>query len=93
MASGLPSKVSNPKCAFNDQKHVRARNNRFQLYPSLSTIRSRIASKAVHSERFQDLYFKDHIWTAKEVWREKYKHIKMNDFSVLCGLHLEPFVF
>ena len=57
-------------CAFNDQKHMRARN-----------------------DRFQDLYFKDHIWAAKEVWREKFKHTEMNDFLVLGGLHSEPFVF
>ena len=82
-----------PPSAFNDQKHARARNDRFRPYPSLATIKSRIASKAVHTERFQDLFFKDHIWAAKAVWREKIKHTEMNEFSVLRGLHPELFVF
>ena len=80
-------------CAFNDQKHARARNDRFRPYLSLATIQSRIGSKTIHSERFQDLYFQDHIWAAKEVWREKYKHTEMNDFSVLGGFHSEPMAF
>ena len=70
------------KCAYNDQKHVRARNNWFQPYPSLATIRARMGSKMVYLERFQDLYFKDHIWAAKEVWREKVKHTEINNFLV-----------
>ena len=35
------------KCAYNDQKHVRAQNNWFQPYPLLATIRARIGSKMV----------------------------------------------
>ena len=78
------------KCVYNHQQYPRAQNIRFQPYPSLATIRVRMGSKMVHLERFQDLYFKDHIWAAKEVCREKVKHTKMNNFLV-CGLHSKSF--
>ena len=89
---GKKTLVNTPvvKCAFNDQKHPRARNNQFQPYPLLATIRVRMSSKMVYLERFQDLFFKDHIWAAKEVWREKVKHTEMNNFLVR-GLHSESF--
>ena len=70
------------KCAFNNQKHQKAWNNQFQPYLSLTTIRAMMGSKIIYLERFQGHYFKDRIWAAKEVWQEKLKHTKMNNFLV-----------
>ena len=37
-------------------------------------VRARIQHLQIYLERLQDCFFKDHIWAAKEVWREKIKH-------------------
>ena len=56
----------------------------------MATIRVRMGSKMIYLERFQDLYFKDHIWAVKEVWQEKIKHTKMNNFLASSFLGVTP---
>ena len=66
---------------YNQQGHVRAWSNWMDPYPTESTIRDRAWKAQHHLERYQDVFFMDHIWGAAETWRERLLAIKMSVFQ------------
>ena len=70
-----------PPRPLSQQKHVRARSNRMDPYPTESTIRDR-ARKPNHClERYREVFFMDHIWGAAETWRERLPAVEMSVFQ------------
>jgi len=70
-----------PPSTYNQQKHVCARSNRMDPYPTESTIRDR-AWKPNHClEQYQDVFFMDHIWGAVKTWRERLPAVEMSVFQ------------
>jgi len=70
-----------PPSTYNQQKHVRARSNRMDLYPTESTIQDRTRKAQHRLERYRDVFFMDHIWGAAETWRERLPAIEMLVFQ------------
>jgi len=70
-----------PPSTYNQQKHVCARSNRMDLYPTESTIWDCVWKPNHCLERYQDVFFMDHIWGAAETWREHLPAIKMLVFQ------------
>ena len=66
---------------FNQQGHTKAWSNQMYPYPTEGTIRDR-ARKAQHRlERYQDVFFMDHIWATAETWRSRLPGVEMTVFQ------------
>jgi len=66
---------------YNQQQHICARSNRMDPYPTESTIRDRAQKPNHHLERYQDVFFMDHIWGAAETWQERLPAAEMSVFQ------------
>jgi len=50
-------------------------------YPTESTIRDRARKPNHRLERYQAVFFMDHIWGAAETWRERLPAVEMSVFQ------------
>jgi len=50
-------------------------------YPTESTIRDRARKPNHRLERYQDVFFMDHIWGAAKTWRERLPAVEMSVFQ------------
>ena len=70
-----------PCTHFDDHGHEFACDNCHQLYPSYVQVQVRMEVNHHHSEKFQDLFLKDQIWAAHEIWKLRVKNVEMTVFQ------------
>ena len=78
-----------PRTRFNDQGHKLACNNRHQPYPEHFQVKARTEATQHWGEKFDDLFLKDQVWAAREIWSTRVWAVKMTPFQealLSCGL-------
>jgi len=50
-------------------------------YPLLAEVSGRAQSKAVHHDRFKDLYLRDFVHAGKMIWRDRYRNVESTHFQ------------
>jgi len=66
---------------FNQQGHTKAQSNRMDPYPSEGVIRDHTCKAQHRLERYQDVFFMDHIWGTAETWQSHLPGIEMTVFQ------------
>ena len=66
---------------YNDQGHKFACNNHHQPHLEHYQVKARTEATQHHLEKFDDLFLKDQIWAAREIWSRRVRAVKMTPFQ------------
>lgn len=78
---GPPTALPHQCTRFNDQKHTVARNNCHWPYPKYYQVKARTEATQHKLEKFNDLFLKDQIWAARDIWAKQVQMIKTTPFQ------------
>ena len=84
-----PSIAPQPHTKYNNQKHATAHNNHHQPYLQYFQVKAQTEATQHLFEKFNDLFLKDQVWAAREIWAKRVRMIEMTPFQesfLQCGL-------
>jgi len=61
------------------------RNNRHQPYPEHFQVKARTEATQHWGEKFNDLFLKDQVWAAREIWSTRVRAVEMTPFQEVSG--------
>ena len=75
------SPAPQPCTQYNNQKHAFARNNRHQPYLQYFQVKAQTEATQHLFEKFDDLFLKDQVWVACEIWEKRVRMIETTLFQ------------
>jgi len=66
---------------FNDQKYAFACNNHHQPYPQYFQVKAWTEATQHLFKKFNNLFLKDQVWAAHEIWEKRVQMIEMTPFQ------------